>query len=205
MKKFTILFSLYLLSVATFATTHVINSTASNTFNPAETTAKVGDIITFSLGGVHTATQVSESTWNANQNTQLSGGFRFTSTESNPSIILTDAQVGTIYFVCEPHASLGMKGKIIVQASTGFYTPEVDMSKLILSATVVEPNQNILVELQDSKSLNVKVYNMQGMEVANMEANASKASLPASFGRGLYSLHVKGSDEKVYIQKIVVE
>ncbi len=85
------------------------------TFNPSTLTVTAGTTVTFVLNSPHTATQVSQATWNANGNTPLSGGFNFNAGTHQ----FTPTIPGTYYYVCSPHASSGMKGQIIVEANTG--------------------------------------------------------------------------------------
>lgn len=88
----------------------VINS--GFTFLPDSILAGVGDTIHFVLELMHTAREVSASTWLADDTTS-NGGFDLPF--GGGDVVMT--QLGTHYFVCVPHAFLGMKGRIIV-AST---------------------------------------------------------------------------------------
>ncbi len=83
------------------------------TFSPNVINMQAGDSIHVVLPPPHTCTEVSEATWNANGNTS-NGGFNFSSGTNTFSLDVP----GTYYFVCMPHASMGMKGQIIVSAST---------------------------------------------------------------------------------------
>ncbi len=94
-------------------TTHMI-ATVGNTFQPDLVEAVVGDDIHLMIAQTHTFTEVSEATWNANGSTP-NGGYAFNAGEH--TFTLTEA--GTIYYVCTPHASMGMKGRIIVSDATG--------------------------------------------------------------------------------------
>ncbi len=127
MKKRIIIFSVFcLFSEVIFAVKYTI-TTNSSTFSPATVTATVGDIIEFVVGSGHTATQVSQSAWNNNQATPLSGGFNY-----NPGTVqfeLTASDVGTIYYVCIPHVSVGMKGRIIVQAAANVPVTGITLNK----------------------------------------------------------------------------
>jgi len=73
--------------------------------------------VNFALAAIHNAVEVSQSTWDANGTTALPGGFQ----EPLGGGLVLPAQlgVGTHYYVCQPHASLGMKGIIIVQNNSG--------------------------------------------------------------------------------------
>lgn len=90
---------------------------SGNTFSPSTITITVGDDVVFNLGSNHNAVEVSQATWNVNGVTKLAGGFEtaFGGGQVQPSQL----GVGTHYFVCTPHASLGMKGTIVVQNTTG--------------------------------------------------------------------------------------
>ena len=84
------------------------------TFTPDNVSINSGDIVDFQLGGSHNAVEVSEATWLANGNTPLPGF----------SVPFGGGQVaglstGVHYYVCAPHASGGMKGRITVNAETG--------------------------------------------------------------------------------------
>jgi len=83
------------------------------TFIPESLVVPPGRTVHFVLDPMHTAREVSEATWNAND-TISTGGFELTS--GGGSAVLSS--LGTHYYVCVPHASIGMKGKIIVAPST---------------------------------------------------------------------------------------
>jgi len=107
-------FALYS-EIALSTITTVTNS--GFTFSPSTITVNIGDTVSFSLASVHNVAEVSQATFTANGNTQLAGGF---STPSGGGLVFTAAlTIGTHWYVCQPHASMGMKGKIIVQNATG--------------------------------------------------------------------------------------
>lgn len=93
------------------AVTSISNS--GFTFTPASVTITAGDTVVFAIGGTHNAIEVDQSTYNANGNTPLGGGF----TVPFGGGMLTGLSVGTHYYVCGNHFSMGMKGIIIVQAA----------------------------------------------------------------------------------------
>lgn len=101
-----------------FATTYTITNSAF-TFSPNSITINVGDDINFTLGAIHNAVEVSQTTWNANETTPLAGGF---GTGFGGGMVTTaQLQMGTHYYVCVPHALSGMKGVIIVQTTTDIF------------------------------------------------------------------------------------
>ncbi|MBR9975652.1 MAG: hypothetical protein KFF77_08725 [Bacteroidetes bacterium] len=101
------------LPVAAGATTHTISNSGTS-FTPATLSINLGDTVVFSLGTTHNAVEVSQATWNSNGNTPLAGGF---SLPFGGGTVVPTA-TGTYYYVCSPHASLGMKGTITVTSTT---------------------------------------------------------------------------------------
>jgi plastocyanin len=114
----TLLISLSLLFISLTGFSKIWTVTNSGTkFTPATTTITFGDTVKFVLESAHNAEEVSQATWNANGNTTLSGGFE---TNFGGGMVLpAQLTVGTHYFVCDPHASMGMKGTIIVNSAIG--------------------------------------------------------------------------------------
>ncbi len=100
-------------ATAPVAVTKEVKTTGANTFDPAETTINMGDSVKFTTGSNHNAVEVDEAAYNAGLPTKKTGaiidvGFGATGT-------VKFDKAGTYYFVCTPHAAMGMKGKIIVK------------------------------------------------------------------------------------------
>ncbi|HUL42738.1 MAG TPA: plastocyanin/azurin family copper-binding protein [Bacteroidota bacterium] len=109
MRKLSIVVLFLVLSVSmSFATSHKIMNSGT-TFSPATLTIAAGDTVVFSIASIHNAVEVSQATWNADGITS-NGGF---SVPFGGGTIVLSA-VGTHYFVCQAHASMGMKGIITV-------------------------------------------------------------------------------------------
>ena len=88
-------------------------TTIGTSFSPDTIICNVGDTINFVVGGYHNAVEVDQSTWLANGATP-NGGFSFAYGSGGGQVVITTAQ--TYYYVCQPHASMGMKGVIIANA-----------------------------------------------------------------------------------------
>lgn len=110
MRKLYLLFLGVLLSTAVMAATTVVTNSGT-TFTPANITITQGDTVQFNIGGSHNVVEVSQATYNANGTTS-NGGFTLPFGGGQ----LTGLTAGTYYYVCTPHASLGMKGTITVSA-----------------------------------------------------------------------------------------
>ena len=115
MQKLNALFIMVLvfLGGTIYGTTHTIVN-AGYTFSPDSITINAGDQITFTLGSIHNVVEVNKVVWDANGNTS-NGGFSL----GFGGGTLTFNTPGTFYYVCYPHAGMGMKGKIIVLGATG--------------------------------------------------------------------------------------
>ncbi|MFZ4399768.1 MAG: T9SS type A sorting domain-containing protein [Bacteroidales bacterium] len=110
--KIILSFLLLLMSVSGFSTVWTVNNVGTS-FSPATITINTGDSVNFSIDASHNALEVSLTTWNADDNTPLTGGFE---TNYGGGLVLpSNLTTGTHYYVCSPHASMGMKGIIIVQ------------------------------------------------------------------------------------------
>lgn len=111
MKKIILAAAILLYSAAGFSTTLTVTN-VSMTFNPSNITITAGDSVMFNLQSIHNAVEVSQATWNANGTTPLPGGF--TVPFGGGLVLPSHLTAGVHYYVCQAHASFGMKGKITV-------------------------------------------------------------------------------------------
>ena len=98
-------------------------------FEPATLLVDAGQEITITLNAPHTATEVSEATWNANENTP-NGGFNF----SAGTHTLTLDVPGTYYYVCSPHAGMGMLTLIDAQGRVALRHTTTGADRVDISA-----------------------------------------------------------------------
>lgn len=202
--KTRILFSLLMLSFSwtSFATNWTITN-AGMTFSPATITINQGDIVSFNLAIAHNAVEVSQSTWNANGNTPLSGGF---STPFGGGQVLSDKlTVGTHYYVCTPHASMGMKGTIIVQTATGV---DENQEKVDISVFPNPSNGQFQVNINDLsllKNADLAIYNVVGEKVYQTVITESNPTIVLNHPvKGIYLLKI-GNGEAILTKKIIVQ
>jgi len=85
--------------------------TSGLSFSPDEVTINVGDTVEFTTGGTHNAIEVTETDWEAGKKTAKEDGFSVGFGETKE---VTFDTPGIYYYVCQPHAGMGMKGKVIV-------------------------------------------------------------------------------------------
>lgn len=112
---YTLVLVLALLSLAgshSGAVTHTVVD-AGFSFSPATLTINLGDTVVFQIAPSHNVVEVSQTTWNNNGNTSNGG---FTLAFGGGTLVI--GMTGTYYYVCSPHASMGMKGQITVTQTT---------------------------------------------------------------------------------------
>ena len=95
-------------------TTHDVTVTGSDfVFTPVDVSINVGDTVYFHWTNTSSSHNVAESE-SSSSDSYKAGGFRSGDTSSTVDFNVTFNDVGTFYFICEPHAGMGMKGSIEV-------------------------------------------------------------------------------------------
>jgi plastocyanin len=182
MKKY---FTLIFISLLTIGITHAVTHTITNsgyTFVPASISISTGDSINFILENFHNAVQVSKTTWDANGNTS-NGGF---SVPYGGGKIKLDT-AGVYYYVCQPHASLSMKGTIIVLGPTGIASTKTSEGATI-KAYPNPASQFINVDffVPESNRIRIDLIDITGKVVGNL--------LEANYNQGNYKISVPLND-----------
>lgn len=182
-------------------------SNVGNTFSPDTITIEVGDDIEFSLGNTHNAVEVTKGTWDANGNTPKSGGFSvpFGGGEK------TFPAAGTYYYVCEPHASLGMKGVIIVQAATAISSVTREISTFEVFPNPASDFINVSYTLNTGGIVTIRLINAAGAEVANILKEfqdpgqyRNTYSLNNELASGIYYVSFNSSNQS-FINKMIIK
>jgi plastocyanin len=191
---------------AGFATQHTVTNVGT-TFSPATLPINIGDTVVFSLASSHNAVQVSLATWTANQNTALPGGF---SVPFGVGSVAFPTE-GIYYYVCHPHASIGMKGIILV----GNVSPVTNVTnENPLMSVFPNPTADFITisyTLNSNSDVNIRLINSVGQEVGNILHESQSAgeyqepySLKNNLPKGIYFV-VMNSDNQSYIQRIIVK
>lgn len=203
MKKFTFITLLMFFSVLTGYSTIRTISNNGNLYTPASVTISYGDTIVFSITGMHDAREVSQATWNANGNTALSGGFQ---TPFGGGMVLpAKLSEGTHYFVCTPHASIGMKGTIIVQGTTTGLNE--NPSAGVLSVFPNPSTGKFFVShsgLLSGTAATAEVFSLKGEAILKTSLTNSTTEIDLSHqSPGIYLLKF-GNGEAVLTRKILI-
>jgi len=204
MKKLLLSIALFSFAAAGFSTTWAVTNSGT-TFTPSTITITVGDDVDFTLSSFHNVVEVSQNTWTADGTTPLAGGF---STPFGGGLISSDKlNVGTHYYVCESHASDGMKGTITVIDATGVAENSV---KENISIFPNPSKGNFKIELNNSQSgkkYDLGIYNVRGAKVyaksGSQQQNSSNIEI-SDLPKGIYILRLYGGKE-IYTRKIVVQ
>lgn len=175
MKKIILTSLLALIYLNGFGTTWIITNSGL-TFSPATTTIQQGDNVSFTLDSSHDAVEVSQAVWDANGN---SPGTGFTVPFGGGTVSASALTVGTHYYVCSPHASVGMKGRIIVQAPTAILDTKVENNLLIYPNVIVD-HMNVKLDIQGSNSIEIQLFNLQGKLISNL---LSKTQIDGTFSQ----------------------
>ncbi len=178
-------------------------SNSGTSFTPSSVTIFFGDSIVFSLSGEHDAREVSQATWNANGNTALSGGFQ---TPFGGGMVLpAKLGVGTHYYVCTPHASIGMKATIIVQnVVTGLQDNPLSEGATIFPNPSTGKFFISHSGLLYSKAATAEVFSLKGEAIFKTSLTNSTTEIDLShYSPGVYLVKL-GNSEAVLTRKILV-
>lgn len=199
MKKFILFIGLFICTTATFGTTWTV--TAPGTFfSPSLITIVWGDTVIFNINGTHNAVEVSQTTWNANGSAPLPGGFALGF--GGGTLFSATLSVGTHYYVCSPHVTSGMKGRIIVQSGTGIASNAAPAS---LIRTFPNPfASKMIIEAPGIDVMNL--HNILGEQVNTFEIKNSYLPFeysPGNLPNGVYFLSFMKEGKTVETRKVV--
>jgi plastocyanin len=204
MKSFTLLFAIVCTLVyQASAEKHTITN-SGNAFIPGDISIAVGDTVIFDITSTHNAVEVSQSTWDANGKTK-NGGF----TVPYGGGSLDFKQAGTYYYVCEPHASMGMKGIIRVGEPTGIKKTNT----VIEGAVFPNPAGNYLTisySLEQKANVNISLLSITGKTIAVIYQNELDSgsqhieyNIDNSIPSGVYFIKIMTGDGYL-VKKIIV-
>ncbi len=205
MKKINLLTMILLLSISAFATTHIVTNSGTS-FTPSALVIIAGDVVTFNIASNHNVVEVSLATWTANGNTPLLGGFSLPLGGGN----LTFNTPGMYYYVCSPHASMGMKGTIRVDNSSDIN--EVNNNDKIGLKVFPNPVNNILhidFTLNDITAENIKLTDISGKVVYSENLNSvigeNSISIDLSALKPGFYYMVLNRGKETYAEKIIIK
>ena len=81
-------------------------------FDPEDLVIGVGDCVNFVMSETHNAIEVSQESYESREGTPIQGGFEV---QFGEVMTIEFNEVGTHYYVCQPHIAMDMVGTITVQ------------------------------------------------------------------------------------------
>lgn len=148
--------------VQAFATQHVITNSGNN-FVPNNINVAVGDTVIFGITSMHNARQVSLATYTANDTIALPGGFEI----PYGGGMWVASSIGTVYYVCVPHAqSHQMKGIINVGGVGVEDNKNVTMT---IMQSVADQYLKLVVTGGAEGLMSVEMMNLSGQVVKTLQ------------------------------------
>lgn len=164
MKKLLLSFMLLaLLNGVGFAAKHTITNVGT-TFSPDSIGIAVGDTVTFTISSSHNAVEVTKATWDADGITPKAGGFNVPYGGGSVSF----ATAGIRYYVCQTHASLGMKGIINVGNVNAISTVTSDIPAISVYPDPSVDFFTVSYSLGIGSAISIKLINIAGVEVRDL-------------------------------------
>ncbi len=168
-------------------------------FSPDTLYMNTGDTVTLVNQGYHSMTEVDSADWVTNTATH-NGGFwvGFGASTSNMYFVIN--QPGKYYYICLPHASMGMKGVIYVAGTTGIkdLTNEDSFSVAYLG------DGNLKLGYQNADE--ITLYNSLGQNVitSSLSVNGNSDVVKVSLLTGTYFAVFKKSGKPLSSKKVFV-
>lgn len=161
------------------------------TFSPDNIEIELGDDAIFNLGSIHNAVEVSQETWEADGNTPLSGGFALDF--GGGAVTAEQLTAGTHYYVCSPHASLGMKGMIVVMNTTGVPANPLKVNISVYPNPSQGKFQVDVTEAQFTNSFTLEIYDARGQKIIASTQGSRQTSINvdlSAYPTGIYFIKI---------------
>lgn len=169
-------------------------------FNPDSLYATVGDTVHFVNQGYHSMTEIDSVDW-ANNVSNHNGGFWVGFGAQTTDMWFVINQPGKYYYICDPHASLGMKGTIFVNAPTGIEQHPTPFDFNVIN----RGNGNIMLNYK--KADRVELYNISGQQVftSSLQLNETNTEVHLNLSTGVYLAIFRRGKRQLITKKIVVD
>lgn len=204
MKKATLSLVFACLALPAFCTIWVVTSPDFN-FSPMTLTIQEGDTVMFNINNIHNVVEVSETTWNNNQNTPLSGGFSLPF--GGGMLLPEDLTPGEHFYVCQPHADMAMKGRIIVEETTATEFDPYNPS-LAIYPNPSTGHVQLFVNMPDKTgNYNIYVYSLEGEEVYTSTQSAEEFTIDMDLSFLPKGIYIVRFNEKTgtYSKRLVLQ
>lgn len=191
-KKINFLFLFLFFTVASFGQTNHTISTSGNSFSPSRLIVELGDTVTFiNTSGFHNANGTQETFPNNPEDfgNAVHSGWTYQHIFSIP---------GEYDFQCDPHAGMGMNGKITVQNTTS-----IKVINFKTDATIFpNPFQNE-ISIKECKGGKLTLFNIVGkVEINEFIKTNNYALITNHLPKGIYFYKITQSNKECFSGKI---
>ena len=193
LKKISSIFSFIFLNIIAFSQSNHTISASGMSFSPAELTIEIGDTVTFiNAGGFHNVNgnQSSFSTNPESFGNQTGTGWTFQHVFNI---------VGEYDYQCDPHAGMGMKGKITVQNATSIQSLNFGSNPTIYP----NPFQNE-ISIKDCKGGQLTLFNIIGKVEINESIKTNNYALITNhLPKGIYFYEIIQVNKDTFSGKLI--
>ncbi len=200
MKKFTFLNLIAIICIAFSLKAQVNHNLIGYDFyfSPDTLYMQAGDTVRFSSSGYHSATEVNYADWIADTTNAI--GFDVGFGAPTFAMWFVVNTVGTHYYNCRPHASMGMKGVIIVNPSTGIQETVNQNKSLAANVTA----NKLTVWNKEIKTISLIDYTGKKVFESNKVSQTEKQEFDIpEITKGIYIVSVVLNSGKVIACKVV--
>ena len=199
-KIYFILSFLAFVNIVQAQTSHSLLAT-DHYYDPDTLYIMPGDTVDVIINGYHSVTEIDSIDW-VNNTDNPNGGFDVGFGSSDPNTWFVVNTPGTYYYICEPHAMMGMKGILIVQnpnavIEQAYFKPE--------NFNAYKLNENsINLMYKDSNQLNVFDINGKQVFQSELDINSEEFTIPNQFKTGTYIFRFSKDNNLRVAKKVVL-
>lgn len=191
------------------AANHTITASGL-TYSPSTLTVNVGDVVTFNVDFLfHPTYQVSQTSWNNNDLTQLPGGFNFGSGSSGVLNITAGMAGTTIYYICAAHVFSGMKGTITVNVIASVSENRIRDFNFTVFPNPVTSNSLLNISTKNAGRTTITMFDVNGKMIQKlMDRNLQPGEITLPFNaatlqKGTYFILMRTNEGTLKKQIII--
>lgn len=142
----------------------------------------------------HDVVEVDQQAYDAEENVPLAGGF--TLPKGGGTLLTANLSIGTHYYICAPHITLGMKGTITINGANGIAE---NQKQNLLSIYPVPAIDFIIVKGNQLTGVSYSILDENGRLVmtGKLESNETQISI-RNLAWGMYFFQAEGDKRKAF-------
>ena len=193
MRKYFLSLCLLLSSLTGFSKIVIITNWGAH-FSPADTSVNKGDTIKFDLVNTHNVVEVDQQAWEAEENTQLAGGFSLPM--GGGMLFTAQLTAGIHYYICTPHITLGMKGIITINNPSGISENQFQEGISIFPTPAID---FIIAKGHQLTGATYSIFDVAGKQLLTGRLEREETTIPLNgLPSGLYFFQTEGQRKKSF-------